>query len=165
MLELDSDIKEKMLALKKALAEGADGKVLKRELSKELRGLMNPLVTKQRAAVLRLPSKGGSRTNGGGMRQAVARQTKAATRWSGQNAGVSIIQRARGMPRDFRMAGRMFNREEGWNPKTLGGEQVHQEMSPSQWFDRETVGVRPDVARDIDSALERTAAKLAQKAR
>lgn len=162
MIELDSDIKEKMQGLKRAMAAGADGKILKRELSKELRGLLNGLVTKQRSKILSLPSKGHT---GPSVRQAVARQLKAATRWSGQNTGISVIQRARGMPRDFRMAGRMFNREEGWNPTSLGGEQRHQEVSPAQWFDGPTEGVRPEVTRELHRALDRTAAKIAQKAR
>lgn len=165
MLELETDVKEKMGKLKRAFAEAANGKDLKRELAKELRGLLNPLVSAQRQAVLRLPSKGGRRGNGGSMRQAVARQVKGATRWSGQNAGVSVIQRARGMPRDFRMAGRMFNREEGWNPTTLGGETVHQEMQPAGWFDDLTTGVRPDVAQKVSSALDRAAARIGQQAR
>lgn len=162
MIEMDSDIKEKMARLKHAMAEAANGKDLKRELSKELRGLMNPLVTEQRGRVLRLPSKGG---HGQSMRQAIARQTKAATRWSGRSGGVSVIQRARSMPRGFNMAGRMFNRENGWTPSTLGGESVHQQMRPAQWFDGATTGVRPEAAQKVHEALERTAAKIAASAR
>lgn len=158
MIDLDSDIKEKMGYIKKAMAEGATGKTLKRELSKELRSIMNPLVAEQRRKVLALPSKGGHPQS---MRQAVARQTKAATRWSGRNMGVSVIQRARGMPRDFRMAGRMFNREDGWNPTTLGGETIHQQMRPAGWFDDVTAGQKPEVGRKIYRALEQTAAKIA----
>lgn len=158
MIDLDSDIKEKMAHLKKAMAEAADGKVLKKELAKELRGIMNPLVAEQRRKVLSLPSKGGHSQS---MRQAVARQTKAATRWSGRNMGVQIIQRARSMPRNFNMAGRMFNRADGWNPTTLGGETVHQQMRPAGWFDDVTAGQRPEVGRKVHQALERTAAKIA----
>lgn len=162
MIDLDSDIKEKMAHLKRAMAEGADGKVLKRELSKRLRGIMNPLVMEQRARVLRLPSKG---HKGPSMRQAIARQTKAATRWSGKSMGVQVIQRARSMPRNFDYAGRAFNREQGWNPQTLGGETVHQEIRPAQWFDGPTTGKRPQVGREVHAALEQAAAKIASRAR
>jgi hypothetical protein len=159
VIEMDSDIKEKMGILKKAMAEAADGKVLKRELAKELRGLMNPLVAEQRRRVLALPSHGES--HGQSMRQAIARQTKAATRWSGRNMGVQVVQRARSMPRDFRYAGRLFNRQEGWNPQTLGGETIHQQMRPAGWFDDPTTGKRPEIAHRIHEALERTAVKIA----
>lgn len=159
---LDSDIKEKMALIKKAMAEGATGRTLKRELSKELRGLMNPLVAEQRRKVLSLPSKGGHTQS---MRQAIARQTKAQTRWSGRNMGVNIVQRARSMPRGFNMAGRMFNRDEGWNPTTLGGETVHQQIRPSGWFDDVTAGQRPEVGRKVHAALEATADRIASSVR
>jgi hypothetical protein len=162
VIELDSDIREKMAYLKQAMADGATGKTLKRELSKELRGIMNPLVTEQRQRVLRLPSQGHPGTS---MRQAIARQTKAATRWSGRSMGVQIIQRARSMPRGFNMAGRMFNRAEGWNPTSLGGEKLHQEMTPSGWFDDVTAGQRPAVGRAVLTALEATAGKIASSVR
>jgi hypothetical protein len=161
MIEMETDLKEKMVKLKKAMAEAADGKVIKKELAKELRGLLNPLVARQRAAVLRLPSKGGHSQS---MRQAIARQTKAATRWGGNNVGVQVIQRARGMPRDFQFAGRAFNRAEGWNPQTLGGETVHQQVRPTKWFDSETTGERAEATRAAHAALDRAAAKMASAA-
>jgi hypothetical protein len=162
VVQLDSDIKERMAGLKRAMAEGAGGKTLKRELSKRLRDLMNPLVQQQKSRVLRLPSKG---HQGPSMRQAIARQTKAATRGSGQNMGVQIIQRARAMPRGFDYAGRAFNRADGWNPTTLGGETVHQEIRPAGWFDDVTDGQRPKVGREVLAALDATAAKIAARAR
>jgi hypothetical protein len=161
VIELDSDIKQKMAGLKRAMAEASDGKVLKRQLSKRLRGLVAPLVAEQKARVLRLPSKG---HDGPGLRQAIARQTKAATRWSGKNMGVQIIQRGRSMPRDFRLAGRAFNREAGWHPKTLGGETVLQQIRPAQWFDQPVKGKRSQVAREVHTALEEAAAKIGQSA-
>lgn len=162
MIELDSDISKKMVKLKKAMADASNGKEIKRALSKELRGIMNPIVAKQRARVLSLPSRG---HEGPSMRQAVARQTRAATRFSGRNAGIQIINRARSMPRDFRMAGRAFNREEGWNPQTLGGETIHQEMRPAQWFDEPTKSRSPEVRQKILHALDEAADRIAAKAR
>lgn len=161
-VRLDTDIKNEMQKLKKAMAEGAGGRTLKRELSKKLRGLMNPIVAEQRGRVLRLPSKG---HKGPSMRQAIARQTKAATRWGGKSMGISVIQRARGMPRQFNMAGRAFNREEGWNPTTLAGETIHQQMSPTQWFDSPTASQKPEVGREILAAMRETADRIADIAR
>lgn len=158
MIDLDSDIKEKMAHLKKAMAEASNGKEIKRALSKELRGIMNPLVAQQRARVMRIPSKGGHSQS---MRQAIARQTKAATRWSGNSMGVQVIQRARSMPRGFQYAGRAFNREEGWHPQNLGGEVVHQQIRPAQWFDGATKGEREPIGRKVHQALEQAAAKIA----
>jgi hypothetical protein len=158
----DSELKRAMNHMARVFGVAAGGKQLKRELSKQLRQLMNPLVQARRQSVLSLPSKGHS---GPSMRQAIARQTRAATRWRGRNTGISIIQRARGMPRDFSMAGRAFNREEGWNPTALGGVQVHQQVTPAKWFDSMERGDRPRVRQAVIEALEDTAAKMADDIR
>src|SRR3954463_395961 len=155
---LETDIRKKMQTLAGAFKEGKAPKTMKRELSKQLRGIAKPLETRMKERVLRLPSKGHP---GPSMRQAIAQKTRAATRWSGDNIGVSVIQRSRGMPRNFRMAGRMFNREEGWNPTNLAGAVEHQEMRPTQWFDGETVGMRPQMQREVVQALDAAAVKIA----
>lgn len=160
--QLDSDIRKKMQAMSRAFKDGSASKTMKRELSKRLRTVAKPLEMKMKARVMRLPSKGHP---GQSMRQAIAQKTRAATRWSGDNIGVSIKQRSRGMPRNFAMAGRAFNREEGWNPTTLGGIAVHQEMSPSRWFDGETDGVRPEMQKEVLRALDDAAAKIASSVR
>lgn len=164
MLELDdSDLRAAMMHLARAMKAEGVSKSIKRNVSKELRQLMQPMVQKRRAAVLALPSKGHS---GDGMRQAIARKTVAATRWSGKNGGISIIQRARGMPREFNMAGRAFNRAVGWNPTTLGGETVHQQMNPVLWFDALADSAEKAEARHkIIEALDKSAVSLADEIR
>lgn len=157
-IRIDSDIQAQMRRLGIVLRTHSEGKTLKKDISKRLRKIAGPLAKEQKTRVLRLPSKGHAGTS---MRQAIARQTRAATRWGGKDVGVSVIQRARGMPRDFNMAGRAFNREEGWHPTTLGGESVHQQMTPTGWFDDVTMGVRPEAAREVRDALDDLAAKIA----
>lgn len=159
----DRDIRRAMLSLGRALRADGVNKQIKREVSKRLRDIMKPMVDKRKSAVMRLPSKGHV---GASMRAAIAKQTRAATRWSGQQGGVSIVQRARGMPRNFNMAGRMFNRAEGWNPRTLGGEITHQQVRPVAWFDSAADQSEVSHARqEIVQALERTADRLASEIR
>jgi hypothetical protein len=158
----DSDLKAAMNHLALAFKKSSDGKRLKRELSKQLRKLMKPLVAERKAAVLRLPSKGHA---GPSMRQAIAKQTRAAIRYSGRSTGVSVIQRGRSMPRDFNMAGRAFNREVGWNPTNLAGVQTHQEMRPTQWFDDQVKADRSRVRRDIIQAIGDMSDKMADDIR
>ncbi len=160
-IRIDSDVQAQMRRLGLALRVHSDGKTLKKDIAKRLRKIAGPLAKEQKARVLRLPSKGHA---GSSMRQAIARQTRAATRWGGRDVGISVIQRARGMPRDFNMAGRAFNREDGWHPTTLGGESVHQQMTPTGWLDDVPVGVRPDAAREVRAALDDLAAKIAASA-
>lgn len=162
MIQLDgSDIAQAMRALNRSMNAG-NSKAIKRIASKRLRLAAAPLAAEMKTRVLGLPSQGRSR--GGSMRQAIARQTRVNTRWSGKNAGVSVVQRSRGMPRDFRMAGRMFNREEGWSPSNLAGETTHQEMTPANWFDGAAMGKRKDIQRHVVGALAEVADTMAQAA-
>lgn len=163
MIEMDDkDIRRAMKALGRTMNSSNAGKQIKRDISKRLRTIMRPMVEKRKAAVLRLPSKGHS---GPGMRQAIAKQIKAQTRWSGDSGGVSISQRARGMPRNFNMAGRVFNRPEGWNPTSLGGEVEHQQVKPVQWFDAlaekgDTANARHEVVAALEDAAGRLATEI-----
>lgn len=157
---IENDLGTVMRTMGRAFKQAEDGKVLKRELSKRIRKLGAPLAAEQRARVRSLPSSRGGRP---GLRQAVARQTRVATRWSGRNAGVSIIQRARSMPRGFNMAGRMLNRGE-WHPSAFGAAPVTQHVRPTGWFDQPVLEARPLIGRQVREAIEDTAAKIARSA-
>lgn len=164
MIEMDDkDIRRVMHALGKELNSSKAGKAIKRDVSKRLRKLMQPMVNKRKAAVLRLPSQGHV---GASMRTAIAKQVRAKTRWTGDSGGVSISQSARGMPRGFPMAGRAFNRPQGWNPKSLGGEVEHQMVRPVAWFDsQQEAGDKERARHEIVEALEDAAGTLASKIR
>lgn len=163
MLDIDdSDLRAAMAHLGRAMRHESVSNKIKRETSKHLRQILQPLVKERQTRVLALPSRGHA---GEGMRQAIARQTKAGTRWSGKNAGVSIIQKARGMPRDFRMAGRMFNREEGWSPQNLGGITQHQQIRPAAWFDDAATTDRGPIRKEVIQALDVAAGKIADDIR
>lgn len=165
MIELDDkDLRRAMNLLGRAFNADKANRTIKRSVSKRLRGIMAPMVADRRARVMRLPSKGHSQP-GGSMRAAIAKKITANTRWSGKNTGISIVQRARGMPRDFQMAGRAFNREEGWNPKTLGGESQRQQITPAQWFDGADTKDGMRARREITAALEEVAGTMASEIR
>lgn len=166
----DSDMRAAFQHLGRAFGKQTNGRYFKRETSKRLRQIVQPLADERKSAVLRLPSRGSEGTGlpmgrGESMRQAIARQIKPSTRWSGKGAGVSIIQRSRGMPRNFNMAGRMFNREAGWNPTALGGVTVHQQVRPALWFDKEVKTDRPRVRREIEEAIGDLSDKMAEDIR
>jgi hypothetical protein len=149
-------------ALGRALAAESDGKALKRDLAKQLRQVIQPL----RAQVLRrLMSIGGSTHSGSGLRESVGRQTRAGVRFSGKNTGVNLVQRSRGMPRNFPMAGRALNREEGWTPTSLGGTKVHQQATPVEWFDEPAQQSTDEARRAVKQALEDMAQRIANRAR
>lgn len=164
MIQIDDrDLRRAMNVLARAMRSENVSKHIKRDTSKRLRLLMRPLVARRQASVLSLPSSGHT---GVVMRQAIAKQIRAATRWSGKSGGVSVIQRARGMPRNFSQAGRAFNRAEGWSPRNLAGETEHQQMRPVEWFDSVAdVQERRLVRQQIIQALDETAGTLANEIR
>lgn len=161
MIELDDrTFRDALQAIARAMAKESDGKSLKRDLAKNLRGVVEPLRAKVIAKLMSLPSQGHP---GAGMREAIARQTRAGVRFTGRQTGVNLVQRARGMPRNFQYAGRAFNREEGWNVTSLGGEQLVQQMQPAQWFDGPIEDDAPGEARRaITGALEDMADRIAR---
>lgn len=160
MIELSSD-QQALKDLGRAVAAEADGKTLKRELAKRLRGIMDPLKSE---VVRRLMATGGGGHPGQSMRQAVAKQVRAGVRFSGRNTGVNLVQRARGMPREFPYAGRAMNRDEGWKPRTLGGATAQQYATPAGWFDEPTKDTRADAQRQVKAAMDDMARRLAARA-
>lgn len=162
MIELSVDeVGDGLRAVARAVAAEADGKQLKRELAAELRKIAEPLRQRQIQRLMAIPSKGHP---GQGLRDSVARQTKAGVRFSGRNVGVHIQQRARGMPRNFRFAGRALNRAEGWQPQALGGVRIQQFARPVEWFDQPTRGVEADFVRAVHGVIENMARRLAARA-
>lgn len=164
MIELSVDQQRNGLKLlAKAMAEESDGKALKQDLAKRLRTIMNPL---RLQVIARLMSTGGGKPHPGeSLRQAVAKQTRAGVRFSGRNVGVNIVQRARGMPRNFPYAGNAMNSVDGWNPTTLGGIQVHQQVRPVEWFDQPARGSEDEARRKVQAAMEDMATRLANRTR
>jgi hypothetical protein len=158
----DRDLRRAMNHLGRAFRAEGVSKDIKRSVSKRLRSILAPMVAERKARVLALPSQGKSKTS---MRQAIARKISANTRWSGRNTGVSIVQRARGMPRDFQYAGRAFNRESGWHPQNLGGTVTTQRMEPTDWFDGASSTDYPMVRQEIIQALDEVAGKMANEIR
>lgn len=139
----------------------SDGRQLKRELSAEIRSVLDPLVPVVRARVLALPSRRNT-----GMRQAIARQTRVSAKFSGRDVGAVLIQRARGMPRGFQYAGRAFNDgDSGWHPKSIDGSERVQHTTPAGWFDQPVERVEPDARERIQAAIAHMAERIAARAR
>lgn len=156
MIELSIDAQRSGLQqIARALKAEEDGKRLKRELAKNLRTVMEPIRQQMLARLMRVGS--------GEMSQAIARSVRPGVRFSGRNTGVSLVQRARGMPRNFPYAGRAFNRVEGWHPKNLGGVTIHQVATPVQWFDEPTKGAQVEARLAVIEAVEDMSRRLAAR--
>jgi hypothetical protein len=90
-------------ALNKALKAHEDGKELRKQLSKELRAAVRPMVPAIRAAWLAAPSHGHDTATRGrqgapDLRKLLARSTRAQVRLTGKEAGVRVRTDGRKMP-------------------------------------------------------------------
>jgi hypothetical protein len=90
-------------AINKALRKHADGKELRKQLGKELRGQIRPMVASVKAAWLSAPSQGHksstrSRRGQPDLRKLLAKATAGQVRFTGKEAGVRVRTDGRKMP-------------------------------------------------------------------
>lgn len=151
---------EGLQSLSRALKQEADGKLLRRDLSKRLRQALDPIKEDARSNLMGIASAGLSR--GTPLRQTVAQQMKAQARLSGRSAGAALRVRRKGMPRGFFNAPKALNNPKGWRHPVMGNREVwvEQVAQPTEWFDRAAREGR-DLARDKAlEAMEDTAARI-----
>lgn len=90
-------------AINKALKQAADGKEIRRQLAKQLRGEIRPMVASVKAAWLSAPSQGhksSTRARRGqpDLRKLLAKATAGQVRFTGKEAGVRVRTDGRKMP-------------------------------------------------------------------
>jgi hypothetical protein len=124
------------------LKKVADGKVLRKSLTKRLGAAVKPLVPEIRSAVKAIPSKGSggsasasrsamSSRASGGLRDAIARAVQQKTSLSGQSVGVRLRVDSTKMPADQRSLPAMLEGITPWRHPTFGHEPwVPQEAHP-----------------------------------
>lgn len=142
-------------AVNRALRQAANGKDLRRNLVRELKGEIAPMVAKVKAAWLSAPSQGRRGRRGPSLRRLLARSTRGQVRLSGKEAGIRIRTDGRRMPDQMRA---IPTYAEGTKPRwrhPVFGDRtnwVAQDPFP-RFFD----AVRPDEARarrEIERAVD-----------
>ena len=161
-IELTSDQRQ-IIAAAKALKAEADGKILRRELLKELKATTTPLISDLKAAALSIPSSGGS-AGGQALRPAIAASLKPTVRLSGQGTGVKIRASKTPQVRGFSLAGRRMNKA-SFRRQVFGrGVWVEQTGKPG-WFDDTTKGRNDDIRRDVLKAIDDTVRMIQNRTR
>lgn len=161
-LELDASV---MQRVGKALGAEADGKKLRRDLAKELRTAIDPLVTELKGAAQAIPSQGLPHTEGGPLGQAIARQIKPEARLSGRSTGVRVKARKKGMPRGFANAPKRTNRTKGWRHQLWGRDVWVQQEGKPGWFDDTTKGKARVYQAACMKAMNDALARIKNRAR
>lgn len=137
MIELSAD-QQALQALAKALGAQADGKRLRRELSKSLRQALEPARQEVRAGLLGMGTAG-IPVEGPPLRTTVLKQLRAETRLTGRSTGAKLRIRKRGMPRGFANAPKRLNAKKGWRHPVGGRDVWVTQLGEPEYFDRPTL--------------------------
>lgn len=144
--------------LARKLKTAENGKVLRKELITQLRGIAEPMANAARGAIRSAPGSGSH--PGISLRGTVASSIKPQVRLSGKNTGLAIRARTTPQVRGFRFAGRNFNRATWRHPVFGSGTWVVQVGRP-QWFDLTLQAYRGTVRREVATAVDQMAARVA----
>lgn len=158
-IELTVD-QQGLAAVARVLKSEADGKTLRRGLMRELKSTAAAPIARAQAEILATSSQGLSR--GVSLRSTVAHSIKPTSRLSGQMTGVSIRQAQTPQLRNFKMAGRRFNRSSFRRPVFGAARYVVQVGNP-EWFDRPMQAAKPDFKADVQRVVQELANTLAAR--
>lgn len=160
-IELTID-QQGLINVARVLKSEADGKTLRRELVRTLKATAVAPIGKAKSEILATPSKG--LTQGQSLRSTVAASIKPVSRLTGQRAGVSIRQARTPELRNFKMAGRRFNRGDFRRP-VFGTARYVVQSGNKEWFDRPMQDAKPDFKDDVLRVVQELADTLAARAR
>lgn len=143
-----------------------NGKFLQRELRREMRQAVRPAVTAVRGRVMGLPSKGESKRRGRpGLRQTVARATRATVRTGRRTAGIEVMVSRRAVGRklgnqnlaSYLEGERPFHR---WKHPVYGRKATVVPQASHPFFYNSLRPLEPRVLKDAEDIISRMARDL-----
>lgn len=154
---------ERVQEVTKALRGEEDGKQLRRDLAKNMRGALEPAVTDARNAVMTIAS---ARSGAPPLRAGIAQRIRAEARLSGRATGARVRARRTPNLRGFTHAPKRTQSRKGWRRLVFGreGSFVTQVGKP-RWFD-DTVRRRAGEYRAaVKAAVDAMAKRIADRSR
>jgi hypothetical protein len=151
-------------AVARAMGREADGKKIRRDLTRRMRKALDPAVADARASLMSMGSSG-LPTQGEPLRASVARQVKAEARLSGKHTGVRVKAKKRRMPRGFDNAPKRLNSKKGWRRRFFGGDTWVNQMGKPGWFDDTLSSRQRDYRQAVRAAMAETVRRVKQGAR
>jgi hypothetical protein len=149
-------------ALGRALSAEADGKALRKELAKNMRGALNPAADRAKTGIMSMRSEG--HTAGPGLRTAIAKKIRPEVKLGGRWTGARVKAKKTPGLRGFANAPKRTQRPGGWRTKDWNGSWRTQ-VGKFDWFDRAMAG-RDDVYKQaVLEAMEAMARRIADRAR
>jgi hypothetical protein len=146
-------------ALVKAIRKEADGKLLRKELAKNMRDALKPGAVMAKSGVMSMRSAGLG--TGPSLRSGIAKkirpEVKLGGRWSGARVKAFKTPGLRG----FANAAKRTNRRNGgWRTLTYGHEPWRTQEGKRQWFDRAFENDADAYRQAVHEAMEDMAARL-----
>jgi hypothetical protein len=150
--------------LARALSAEADGKKLRRDLSKQLRQAIEPLKQQAISNLLGIDDTSPAEASPS-LRQSIVPLIKAQGRLSGRSTGARLRVGGTGAARGFTHAARRLNRAKGWRHPLFGNREawVEQRATPVEWFDSATRQSHDEMRDAVLGAMEDMAQRIARK--
>jgi hypothetical protein len=147
--------------LARALGKTAEGRQLRRDLSRGFRDVLKPYVPRLRAAYRAGPSRGGRRFRGVPLRTLLARSVRVEVRTSGRQAGARIRADGRRMPNGMKALPAYWEGERPrWRHPVFGNRDVWVTQQPHPAFYRTLRPTEHAARREVDQLLAALARKL-----
>lgn len=158
---------QQLQAVRRAFRNEGDGKHLQRDLTKQLKLIMEPAAQEVKSAITSMPVKSpATDVKGPSMRVAMAQQIKVSVRYSGRSTGVSVRAAKDKYPRNFKSAPHNFNAAKGWRHPTFGqtdaGHWVDQSGAPN-FFDGVLRPKKFELMDAVDRAVKEMADRIAHQ--
>jgi hypothetical protein len=160
MIELSLD----QLALERveaALQFEEDGKALKRDLGRELKRAVEPVLP---VIAAELMSLGGALDVQPGLRVSVIHAMSAKVRYSGNSPGVRVAISRKGMPRGFTDAARRINQGAWLHPLWGRAGSAIMQVGVDEFFDRPLRNAQPEMREAVQLAVRAMAERIARRA-
>lgn len=146
-----------------ALRAEEDGKKLRRDLARDMRGALKPAVAEAKASIMGMSTAGLSMAPA--LRPAIARRIRAEVRLSGRSTGARV--KAKKLSEDvrgFRNAPKLTNRA-GWRHPLWGGDTWVNQVGKLNWFDDPMQHHVREYRRAVMGAMEAMARRISARSR
>lgn len=149
--------------LNKALREEADGKELRKDLGKNMRAALDPLVSDVKSGLMGVGS-GSVPTQGEPLRSSVAKKIKAESRMGGKATGARLKAKQI-RTRGFAEAPKRLNSKKGWRHPVFGSSTWVNQMGAPGYWDNPIESGRDEHRKAVVEAMDATAARIASNVR
>ncbi|MET9583659.1 hypothetical protein ABZY10_11165 [Streptomyces sp. NPDC006539] len=154
---------EGLTALVRAIRREEDGKLLRRELAKNMREALKPGAAMAKSGIMSMPSAGTGM--GPGLRAGIAKKIRPEVKLGGRWTGARVKAFKTPGLRGFANAPKRTNRRDGgWRTLTYGHEPWRTQYGKRHWFDEAFENDAAAYRAAVHEAMEDMARRLAARA-